>query len=118
LLEARVLVLNGLDFEPWLPRLLEASGFKGQQVLASEGVAVRRLGQATGHDQSGDHAHDHKQAHTHDEGHGHSHGDVDPHAWQDLSNGLRYVRNIAQGLIRADPRNARYYEGRAANYSA
>lgn len=118
LLEARVLVLNGLDFEPWLPRLLEASGFKGQQVLASEGVAVRRLGQATGHDQSGDHDHDHKQAYTHDEGHGHSHGDVDPHAWQDLSNGLRYVRNIAQGLIRADPRNARYYEGRAANYSA
>lgn len=129
LLEAQVLVLNGLDFEPWLPRLLEASGFKGQQVLASEGVDVRRLGEAAGHDHSGDHDHDdghdhdhkHGDGHDHDhkhDGHGHSHGDVDPHAWQDLSNGLRYVRNIAQGLTRADPRNARYYEGRAANYSA
>lgn len=96
LLEARVLVLNGLDFEPWLPRLLQASGFEGRQVLASDGVEVRRLGGEPGH--------------------GHAHGDVDPHAWQDLSNGARYVRNIARGLAQADPRNTRYYEGRAERY--
>src|SRR5690606_10802959 len=43
LAQADVLVLNGLDFEGWLPRLLKASGFKGTQVLASQGVTVRNL---------------------------------------------------------------------------
>ena len=107
LLQAKVVVLNGLDFEPWLPRLVEASGFKGKQVLASQGVEVRRL--------SGKHAHG-------DKGHGdqdhgdQGQGDVDPHAWQDLSNGMIYVRNIAEGLSKADPRNAAYYESRANGY--
>lgn len=120
--DAAVLVLNGLDFEPWLPRLVEAAGFKGRQVLASEGVAVRRL---ASDDDGHDHAAEgkagatpgHGGEHTHgDDGHGH--GDVDPHAWQDLANGMIYARNIAAGLAKADPRNATYYEGRAAGYIA
>lgn len=97
--EASVLVLNGLDFEGWVPRLVKASGFKGQQVLASEGVKVRRLSEP--HDDHDDDKH---------------HGDSDPHAWQDLANGVIYARNIAAGLSRADPRNASYYESRAAGY--
>src|SRR5690606_27983081 len=36
LLEAKVLVLNGLDFEPWISRLVNASNFKGRQVLATD----------------------------------------------------------------------------------
>ena len=51
--EAAVLVLNGLDFEAWLPRLVEASGFKGRQILASKGVKVRRLADAEGHGEGG-----------------------------------------------------------------
>lgn len=98
--QARVLVLNGLDFENWLPRLLQASGFEGHQVLASQGVAVRTL----------------KGAHYEDEDH--AHGEADPHAWQDLANGMIYARNIAAGLAQADPRNAGYYESRAAGYIA
>ncbi len=137
--EAAVLVLNGLDFEAWLPRLLEAADFKGEQVLASQGVAVRRLdGGAHSHETHGDahqhgsghaHRHDAGHEHRHERGHGHAaetggedgahdHGDTDPHAWQDLSNGMIYARNIAAGLSRADPRNASYYEGRAAGYVA
>lgn len=107
--EAAVLVLNGLDFEAWLPRLVQASGFKGQQVLASKGVNVRRLGEA-GRQKADGHAHAHKD--------GHHHGDVDPHAWQDLANGMIYARNIAAGLSKADPRNADYYQGRVASYVA
>lgn len=113
--DADVLVLNGLDFEPWLPRLMEASGFKGRRVLASEGVAVRRLGEGekeTPHDHAREASSGHGAAHQED----HAHGDVDPHAWQDLSNGKIYARNIAAGLAKADPRNATYYEGRAAGY--
>src|SRR5690606_6593500 len=41
--EARVLVVNGLGFEAWLPRLLAASNFQGQQVVASRGIEPRRL---------------------------------------------------------------------------
>jgi len=124
LLDARVLVLNGLDFEAWLPRLAQASGFSGLQVLASEGVKVRRLGDAGQHDHDGHeqqgHDHDADPGHAQDARReaGHHHGDADPHAWQDLSNGMIYARNIAAGLARADPRNAGYYEGRAAGYVA
>lgn len=119
LLAAKVLVLNGLDFEAWLPRLAEASGFKGLQVLATAGVKVRHLGDENHPDevheaQGHDHGHDH---HGHDHhGHDHAHGDVDPHAWQNLANGMIYARNIAAGLGRADPRNAAYYRSRAENY--
>mgnify|MGYP002398869389 CR=1 FL=1 len=118
--EARVLVLNGLDFEAWLPRLLKASGFEGRKVLASEGLVVRRFPDGEGHAHAqesagkGSHKHDHKVEEEYD----HSHGDVDPHAWQDLSNGVIYVKNIAAGLSKADPRNAGYYEGRANSYIA
>ncbi|MFA7669965.1 MAG: zinc ABC transporter substrate-binding protein [Burkholderiaceae bacterium] len=113
LLDAKVLVLNGLDFETWLPRLLQASGFQGSQVLASKDVKVRQVSAA----ESDAHDHDHGgrgQDHGEDDDAHHHHGD--PHAWQDLNNGMIYVRNIAAGLAKADPRNARYYEGRANSY--
>src|SRR5690606_22159961 len=121
LLEAKVLVLNGLDFEPWLPRLSQAAGFNGVRVLASEGVKVRRMDDRHGAGKAGeahDHDHGHAHAHEHDHGHNHDHGEVDPHAWQDLNNGMIYARNIAAGLAKADPRNASYYESRANSYIA
>ncbi|HUH58701.1 MAG TPA: metal ABC transporter substrate-binding protein [Candidimonas sp.] len=106
--QAQVLVINGLDFEAWLPRLINAAGFKGAQVLASEGIAVRQL-------DDGGHAHGAGQPH----GVGESHEgapDVDPHAWQRLDNGMIYARNIAEGLARSDPRRRSYYIGRAHAY--
>lgn len=115
--QAEVLVLNGLDFEGWLPRLVQSSGFKGRQILASKGIAVRRLsadevagGDSHGRDRDG---HDHD-----DPGHGHHHavGDVDPHAWQDLRNGKIYAQNIADGLAQADPPRGGYYKMRAKLY--
>ena len=36
--EAHVLVVNGLDFEGWLDRLIEASGFGGIRAVASAGI--------------------------------------------------------------------------------
>ncbi len=108
LAQAQVLVINGLDFEAWLPRLINAAGFEGVQVLASEGIEVRQL-------DDGDHAHGgaipHGVGKSHD-----GHPDVDPHAWQRLDNGMIYARNIAEGLARADPRRRSYYLGRAHAY--
>lgn len=100
LAKAQVLVLNGLDFEGWLPRLVQSSGFKGAQVMASKGVTVRQLAEAPGH-------------HHED---GHHHGDVDPHAWQSLSNGMIYAQNIADGLAQAAPAHSAYFKNRAKLY--
>lgn len=118
---ARVLVVNGLGFESWMPRLVEAAGFKGRTIEASRGVQPRRLDA----DESAREAHEHGAA-DHDHAHGngadghdrvdHDHGGVDPHAWQDLANGVIYARNIARGLAEADPVHAAAYEARAEAY--
>ncbi|WP_182086198.1 metal ABC transporter substrate-binding protein [Aureimonas sp. ME7] len=112
---AKLLVTNGLQFEGWLPRLVSTSGFAGQTVVASTGVAPIPF-------EEGDHEED---AHGHDEhahaeeGHEHhDHGTNDPHAWQDLANGQIYARNITEALKTADPANAADYEARGEAYVA
>ncbi|MNK07269.1 Manganese ABC transporter substrate-binding lipoprotein precursor [compost metagenome] len=127
---ARVLFVNGLEFEAWLPRLVKSSGFSGQTVVASQGVAPRKFAghddEGEGHGDSGDHGHghgneqghDHDHDHEHGDGHkdGHHHGDADPHAWQSLANGVIYARNVAEGLAAADPARAQAYRLRAKAY--
>jgi len=119
LTRAQLLVSNGLGFEAWIPRLVESSGFAGTQMEASRGVQVRHLQQGEvldagrkesrpAHGQAG---HDHE--HDHDD---HSVGSVDPHAWQDLSNGMIYARNIAQALAHVQPADSAYFRQRATNY--
>lgn len=109
--EAQVLVVNGLGFESWMPRLLDAAGFKGRTVVASQGVTPRHLSEAEAaqdadHGRSGQDGHDHA----------HEAGAVDPHAWQDLGNGVLYAQNIAQGLAQADPAHESAYFARADAY--
>ena len=117
--EARVLVVNGLGFEAWLPRLLASSNFNGLQVVASQGIEPLRL-------DGGGHAASHANGNQADQAHGrggkpgeagnrHA-GDIDPHAWQSLTNGMIYARNIAAGLAKADPDNAADYLARANRY--
>lgn len=110
LAEAQVLVTNGLGFEAWMPRLVRSSGFKGLEIVASRGVTPRQLDADDDHD---DHGHA-------DHGHGSAEGGpaVDPHAWQDLENGVRYANNIANGLSRVDPANRAKYQARAELYVA
>lgn len=132
LADARVLVVNGLDFETWLPKLTRASGFAGETVTASKGVAPRKFAaqggghahgaeheHGKGHDHSDDHDHDDHDhdGHDHKPGH-HHHGDADPHAWQSLANGVIYARNVADGLAAADPAHAQAYRQRADAYIA
>lgn len=101
---AKVLVVNGLGFEGWLPRLLKSANFKGAEIVASKGVTPRHLSAA-------------KQAHDKADGSDHDHdGDIDPHAWQSLKNGMIYAKNIADGLSQADPANAKNYQDRAGLY--
>ncbi len=41
--KADVVVVNGLGLEGWLDRLIKASGFKGELVVASKGVKTHTL---------------------------------------------------------------------------
>ena len=89
--KTRLLIVNGLGFEGWIERLIEASGHKGKVVTATAGVEPRRI---TDNDP----------------------GDSDPHAWQSLANARIYIRNIAEGLAAIDPAGAEIYHGNAARY--
>ncbi|AQR64756.1 metal ABC transporter substrate-binding protein [Aquaspirillum sp. LM1] len=97
---AKVFVVNGLGFEGWLNRLSKSSGFKGQTVVASQGVKPLVMV---------DDDHDH--------GHDHGHASQDPHAWHNPQNVKLYVRNISAALTQADPAGKDYYSQRAQTYS-
>jgi zinc/manganese transport system substrate-binding protein len=87
LAEAKLLIANGLGFEPWLQRLEDASGFKGKTIIASDGVTPLK-GTA---DQ----------------------GTTDPHAFQDVANAEIYAGNIEIALSEADPAHAADYKANA-----
>jgi len=67
---ANLVILNGIDFEGWMPRLLESAGYTGPVVVASTGVEPMIVG-----------------------------GEEDPHAWQSLIQAKIYIDNIAAALI-------------------
>lgn len=91
--ESDVVVLQGLGFDAWLPRLIRSSGFKGRQVVASAGIATRK---------AADHGH----------GHGHSHGEADPHLWQDATKAAAMVGNLVRGFAAFRPAEAAGFERR------
>jgi zinc/manganese transport system substrate-binding protein len=87
--DAKLLVVNGLGLEGWLPRLVQSSGSKAVIVTATEGIKPRRLDQA-----------------------------ADPHAWQSVVNARIYVANIRDALVAADPADAAVFRANAAAYLA
>ncbi|MGB0845039.1 MAG: metal ABC transporter solute-binding protein, Zn/Mn family, partial [Alphaproteobacteria bacterium] len=97
---AEVLVMNGLEFEGWLERLIEAAAFKGKMVVTTAGVEPIAFGEA------------------HDEHHGDEHGAFDPHAWQSIEAAIIYVNNISAALTQAKPENSNYFEQNRVAYVA
>jgi zinc/manganese transport system substrate-binding protein len=102
--EADVIIINGLGFEGWMSRLIESSGTKAPVITASQGIA-KTLTMAEKEEEG---HHDHH----------HHHGSTDPHAWQSLTNGRVYVKNIAAALQKADPANSKDYAERASKLDA
>jgi zinc/manganese transport system substrate-binding protein len=94
-LQTRLLVTNGLGFEPWAQKLVQSAGYKGRSVVASQGIKPRNLPAEKGH----------------------SHAETDPHAWQDPTNVIAYVRNIAAALGQLDPANASSYRANSEAYT-
>ena len=98
LLQAKVLVINGLGFEPWAQKLAKSAGYQGLTVNASQGVKKRQMPTEKGQ-------HDHQH-----------HDDADPHAWQNPLNVITYVRNISAALSQADPAGAATYRSNTEAY--
>lgn len=91
LLTAKVIIKNGLGFEPWLDRLVTSTETKATVVTASKGVIPRTM------DEDGDTL-------------------PDPHAWHNLANTELYVNNITKALIVADPANKADYQHNSQVY--
>ena len=89
----QIFFVNGLGFEGWMDRFVESTSYKGPKIVISEGVAPRKM------DEDGTEI-------------------TDPHAWQNLSNGLIYVKNIADGLCKVDAAGCDTFQKNAAAYSA
>jgi len=87
--DAKLLVINGLGLEGWLPRLLQSAGSKAPIVTATKGIAPLKLG-----------------------------SDADPHAWQSVANAKIYVANISDALVAADPAGAEVLRANAQAYLA
>ena len=86
---AKLVVINGLGLEGWLPRLLESSGSKAPIVVTTKGIAPLKLG-----------------------------SEADPHAWQSIANAKIYVANIRDALVAADPADRETFIANAARYLA
>ena len=112
---AQVVFVNGLAFEGWLDRLIEASEYKGAVVLATTGVVPLEMAEEAHHEEG--EAHEEGESHVEGE-EGDDHGGADPHAWQSLANARIYVANIEAGLTAADPEGAATYAANAAAYLA
>ena len=107
--DAKVVFINGLGLEQgWMPRLIEAAGYKGPVMVTSKGIKPLRMEEEDEHGK--------QEASAHERGHGKPHMVDDPHAWQNLANGKLYVENIVAGLSAADPAGAETYRANGQAY--
>ena len=87
--DAKLVFINGLGLEGWLPRLVQSSGGRAEIVTATAGITPLKIGSA-----------------------------ADPHAWQSVVDAKIYVGNIRDALVAADPRDAGFFRANAAGYLA
>ena len=95
LTQAQLFIVNGLGLEGWLTRLIQSARYQGPVVVATEGIDPIMTTQA-----------------------GAATPSPDPHAWQDVRNGVVYAENIARALASADPGRAGPYQQRLGHYKA
>src|SRR5258708_15266348 len=87
--DAKLVVINGLGLEGWLPRLVQSAGSKAVIVAATDGIASLKIG-----------------------------SDADPHAWQSVANARIYVTNISDALVAANPADAGIFRTNTERYLA
>ena len=94
LASAGIVFVNGLGLEGWMTRLVAASGARAPTVVATKGIAPRRM---EDEDRPGRTV-------------------IDPHAWQSVADAKIYVANIRDGLEDVDPSGKASYDANAAAY--
>lgn len=87
--EADVIFVNGLGFETWSDALIAESGTEAVIHVATDGLTPLEVD-----------------------------GEIDPHAWNALTNGVIYVRNIADAMTEAMPEAADKIAANAEAYIA
>lgn len=98
--EADVLFHNGLNLETggsgWFKKMYQNAGKKNNVDVfsVSKGVTAKHLTDAG------------------------KENELDPHAWLDIQNGIKYVKNIERVLIDKDPENATAYRDNTRAYIA
>ena len=95
LTRAQLFIVNGLGLEGWLTRLIQSARYRGPVVIATEGITPITTTEA-----------------------GEAAPAPDPHAWQDVHNGIIYAENIARALAGVDPGRAEAYLRRSGHYKA
>lgn len=90
-LASKLVVTNGLGFEPWAEKLIRLANYKGASVVATQGVLAQ-----------------------HADPRGRS--SIDPHAWQNPQNVVLYARNIGAALSTLDPGGAAHYQANTEAY--
>jgi len=85
--QAEIIFINGLGFEGWLSRLINATKSKGTVVDLSSKIKARQ-----------------------------TQGEIDPHVWQDVNNVKIYIQEICQALIAIDPNNGADYQKNSQLY--
>jgi zinc/manganese transport system substrate-binding protein len=86
---AKLVIVNGLGLEGWLPRLVQSAGGKATIIVASKNIAPLKHGT-----------------------------EADPHAWQSVVNAKIYVANIRDALAAAVPADAAAFRANAERYLA
>ncbi|WP_437614298.1 metal ABC transporter solute-binding protein, Zn/Mn family [Erwinia sp. V71] len=105
LAKADVILVNGLQFEGFMPRLIAASESRAVVTETSLGATILR-------DPAGGHYH-------FDEGKAVFHAaPFDPHAWQSVANAKTYASNIATAFCAADKAGCAGYQSNARAYLA
>lgn len=84
---------NGLGLEPWMAKLLNASGSHAQRIILTEGIIERPLTLREGNQE-----------------------ETDPHVWHNVRYAMRIVQRINHVLKRADPSHAQIYEFNTQKY--
>ena len=143
---ADVVIINGVDFDNWFTKILDANQYEGIIIDASRNVPLLAFNDEDHDHDHGDHnhnAHEHKHdmiSHEHEHEHhddhnhkdhqhhdhaddshhhqheGHDHGEFDPHIWQNPMNAIIMTRNIQEGFALAQPENAPYFENNFNSY--
>jgi len=95
IVQADMVFMNGLGFEGWIERQIEACGFKGPVVIATKGILPSIIVSSKKD----------KKSHI-----------PDPHAWHSIRNAKQYIKNILESLIQFDPKHKIEYQKRAKVY--